>query len=450
MLYHLYDMQHAAMRPMRFWAEAAQQTFQNPLVPLSYTKLGRTVAAGAELMERTTRRFAKPSFGLKETTVQGQTVAITERIVTATPFCNLLNFAKPEGTPRQPRVLLVAPMSGHHATLLRGTVEALIQDHDVFITDWIDARLVPGAKGRFDLDDYIETVAGLVRFLGERTHIVAVCQPAVPVMAAVSLMAAANEPVQARSMTLMGGPIDPMANPTTPVKLAVERPLKWFERSVITTVPVYYPGAFRRVYPGFIQLSGFMSMNLDRHIGEHIGLFRHLVRGDGDSAEQHRRFYDEYLSVMDPGGILPANHRDGVPEARPAEWNLGVARAQGRSGGDHQDGGDDGGRRVGRHLRPRPDHRGAAALLVPAGQHAQDAFPEGRRPLRHLQRPPLARKHPAGNPQLHPKPRRGVRGWGLSASTAPSLPLRGSLPPPPLAVEGKRAAVPSPASAGEG
>ncbi|RJF81376.1 polyhydroxyalkanoate depolymerase [Azospirillum cavernae] len=302
MLYHLYDMQHAAMRPMRFWAEAAQQTFQNPLVPLSYTKLGRTVAAGAELMERTTRRFAKPSFGLKETTVQGQTVAITERIVTATPFCNLLNFAKPEGTPRQPRVLLVAPMSGHHATLLRGTVEALIQDHDVFITDWIDARLVPGAKGRFDLDDYIETVAGLVRFLGERTHIVAVCQPAVPVMAAVSLMAAANEPVQARSMTLMGGPIDPMANPTTPVKLAVERPLKWFERSVITTVPVYYPGAFRRVYPGFIQLSGFMSMNLDRHIGEHIGLFRHLVRGDGDSAEQHRRFYDEYLSVMD----LPA------------------------------------------------------------------------------------------------------------------------------------------------
>lgn len=302
MLYHLYDMQHAAMRPMRFWAEAAQHTFQNPLVPLSYTKLGRAVAAGAELMERTTRRFAKPSFGLKETTVQGQTVAITERIVTATPFCNLLNFAKPEGTPRQPRVLLVAPMSGHHATLLRGTVEALIQDHDVFITDWIDARLVPGAKGRFDLDDYIETVAGLVRFLGERTHIVAVCQPAVPVMAAVSLMAAANEPVQARSMTLMGGPIDPMANPTTPVKLAVERPLKWFERSVITTVPVYYPGAFRRVYPGFIQLSGFMSMNLDRHIGEHIGLFRHLVRGDGDSAEQHRRFYDEYLSVMD----LPA------------------------------------------------------------------------------------------------------------------------------------------------
>ncbi|MBP2229920.1 poly(3-hydroxybutyrate) depolymerase [Azospirillum agricola] len=299
MLYHLYDMQHAALGPMRFWAEAAQHTFQNPLVPLSHTKLGRAVAAGAELIERTTRRFGKPAFGLEETVVEGRTVAITERIVTRTPFCNLLHFSKPEGTPAQPRVLLVAPMSGHHATLLRGTVEGLLADHDVFITDWIDARHVPLSAGRFDLDDYIETVQGMIRFLGERTHVVAVCQPAVPVMAAVSLMAAADEPVQARSMTLMGGPIDPMANPTTPVKLAVERPLSWFENSVITTVPMYYPGAFRKVYPGFIQLSGFMSMNLDRHIDAHVNLFRHLVKGDGDSAEQHRRFYDEYLSVMD-------------------------------------------------------------------------------------------------------------------------------------------------------
>ena len=299
MLYHLYDMQHAAKRPMRFWAEAAQHTFQNPLMPLSYTKLGRAVAAGAELVERTTRRFGKPAFGLAETVVDGQTVPVTERFVWQSPFCKLLNFPKPEGTPRQPKVLLVAPMSGHHATLLRGTVEAFLPGHEVYITDWTDARLVPLAEGRFDLDDYIDTVAELIRFLGPNTHVIAVCQPAVPVMAAVSLMAAADEPVQARSMTLMGGPIDPMANPTVPVKLAMERPLKWFERSVITTVPVYYPGAFRRVYPGFIQLSGFMSMNLDRHINEHVGLFRHLVRGDGDSAEQHRRFYDEYLSVMD-------------------------------------------------------------------------------------------------------------------------------------------------------
>lgn len=302
MLYHLYDLQHAALRPMRLLAEATQHTFQNPFSPVSYTRVGRAMAASAELMERTTRRFPKPAFGLPTTTVNGQEVAITERVVHREPFCNLLHFAKPEGTPAQPRVLLVAPMSGHHATLLRGTVAALLQDHDVFITDWIDARLVPLSKGRFDLDDYIDTVAELIRVLGPRTHVIAVCQPAVPVLAAISLMAQGDEPAQARSMTLMGGPIDPTANPTVPVKLAATRPLSWFERSVIAAVPGYYPGGFRRVYPGFIQLSGFMSMHLDRHIGEHLGLFRHLVKGDGDSAEQHRRFYDEYLAVMD----LPA------------------------------------------------------------------------------------------------------------------------------------------------
>ena len=299
MLYHLYDMQHAALQPMRLLAEAAQFTFQNPFSPMSYTNMGRVVAAGAELLERTTRRFPKPVFGLGTTTVNGEVVAIAERVVLEKPFCDLLHFSKPEGTPAQPRVLLVAPMSGHHATLLRGTVQALLPDHDVFITDWVDARLVPLSKGPFGLDDYIDTVRAMIGFLGPQTHVIAVCQPAVPVLAAVSLMAANNEAVQPRSMVLMGGPIDPMANPTVPVNLAMSRPLSWFEHAVITQVPVYYPGAMRRVYPGFIQLSGFMSMNLDRHVGEHLGLFRHLVRGDGESAEQHRRFYDEYLSVMD-------------------------------------------------------------------------------------------------------------------------------------------------------
>lgn len=299
MLYHLYDFQHMALRPMRLFAEATQHTFKSPFSPLSYTKMGRAVAASAELLERTTRRFAKPTFGIKTTKVDGVEVALTERVEFSTPFCSLLHFAKPEGTPAQPKLLLVAPMSGHHATLLRGTVAALVQDHDVYVTDWIDPRHVPMSRGKFDLDDYIETVITLIHHLGPTTHVMAVCQPAVPVMAAVSLMAAANDPIQPRSMTLMGGPIDPMANPTQPVKLAASRPLSWFEHSVITTVPAYYPGAFRKVYPGFIQLSGFMSMNLDRHIDAHIGLFRNLVKGDGDSAEQHRRFYDEYMSVMD-------------------------------------------------------------------------------------------------------------------------------------------------------
>lgn len=298
MLYHLYDLQHAVLQPVRLIAGAAQHTFQNPFLPASYTGIGRAMAAGAELLERTTRRFDKPAFGIRTARVNGDEVAITERVEMETPFCRLLNFHK-DANAEQPTVLLVAPMSGHHATLLRGTVAALVHDHNVYVTDWIDIRHVPLSKGRFGLDEYIDHVINFVHHLGANTHIIAVCQPAVPVLAAASLMAAADDPIQPRSMTLMGGPIDPMANPTVPVKLGASRPLSWFERTVITTVPVYYPGAFRRVYPGFIQLSGFMSMNLDRHIGEHLGLFRHLIRGDGESAEAHRRFYDEYLSVMD-------------------------------------------------------------------------------------------------------------------------------------------------------
>lgn len=298
----MYDLHHVALQPVRLIANAARYTFANPLVPVSYTRTGRAVAAGAELLERTTRRYDKPAFGLATTTVNGETVPVTERIPYAKPFANLLHFDKP-GAADQPTVLVVAPMSGHHATLLRGTVQALLPDHNVHITDWIDARRVATSAGTFGLDDYIDYVIDFIHHLGPNTHVIAVCQPAVPVLAAVSLMAAAGDPVQPRSMTLMGGPIDPMANPTVPVKLATSRPLSWFERTVITTVPAWYPGAFRRVYPGFVQLSGFMSMNLDRHIGEHVGLFRHLVRGDGESAESHRRFYDEYLSVMD----LPAD-----------------------------------------------------------------------------------------------------------------------------------------------
>jgi poly(3-hydroxybutyrate) depolymerase len=193
-------------------------------------------------------------------------------------------------------------MSGHHATLLRGTVEALLPEHDVYITDWLDARRIPLSRGKFDLDDYIAYVIEFLQVLGPETHVLAVCQPTVPVLAAVSLMAQADDPNQPRSMVLMGGPIDAEAAPTAVTKLAKGRPLSWFERTVVSQVPVYYPGALRRVYPGFVQLTGFMSMNLDRHVGEHLRLFEHLVQGDGESAGAHRRFYDEYLSVMD----LPA------------------------------------------------------------------------------------------------------------------------------------------------
>lgn len=297
-LYQLYDLSHAIMTPMRLAAEATQTVFQNPFLPTSYTSFGRAVAASAELIERTTRRFGKPLFGFREAVVHGRTVDVVEEITKTKPFCRLLHFQRL--TPHNdPRILVVAPMSGHHATLLRGTVEALLPDHDVFITDWIDARQVPLSKGKFDLDDYIEYLIDFIKLLGPNVHLMAVCQPAVPVLIAAAIMAQNNDPAQPRSMTLMGGPIDARTAKTQVTELAEKRSLSWFKNTVITSVPLYYPGALREVYPGFVQLGGFMSMNADRHVGEHMKLFRHLVRGDGESADKHREFYDEYLSVMD-------------------------------------------------------------------------------------------------------------------------------------------------------
>ena len=219
------------------------------------------------------------------------------------PFCELRRFTL-DGAPQQdgrarPRLLMVAPLSGHYATLLRGTVAAMLRDCDVYITDWADARMVPPSAGRFDLDDYIDYVIDFLRYLGPGAHVMAVCQPGPAVLAATALLAADGDPCRPRSMTFMGSPIDPRRSPTVPNELATSRPLDWFERNVIVTVPYPHPGFGRRVYPGFMQLSGFMTMNLDRHIGAHVDLYRHLVEGDGDSASAHRKFYDEYLSVMD-------------------------------------------------------------------------------------------------------------------------------------------------------
>ncbi len=298
MLYHLYDLQHALMTPARLVAEMTRSAYANPLNPLSFTNFGRTLSAGAEVFERATRKFGEPDFGLNDTTIGGEKIAVTEKILLKKPFCNLVNFQR-DIRRDDPKVLVVAPMSGHFATLLRGTVEALIPHHDVYITDWIDARQVPLAEGKFDLDDYIAYLREIMTLLGPDTHLVAVCQPAVPVYAAVALMEADNDPNAPLSMTLMGGPIDTRVSKTAVTELAEERPLSWFEKTVVTDVPFYYPGAHRKVYPGFLQLSGFMSMNLDRHIGSSIQFYGHLVKGDGSSAEYHRKFYNEYLAVMD-------------------------------------------------------------------------------------------------------------------------------------------------------
>ena len=301
MYYQLYELNHAALQPARLFANAMHALYSTPFNPFSGTLLGRSVAATAELFERTTRHYGKPSFGIDTTKVDGKTVGVQERVVWERPFCHLLHFerALPAGRPPDPKILMVAPMSGHYATLLRGTVETILPHADVYITDWIDARLVPAADGSFDLDDYIDYVIDMLHLLGPDTHVMAVCQPSVPVLAAVAVMEQRGDPVLPASMTLMGGPIDTRRNPTAVNVLAQERGLDWFRENVVMDVPWPAPGAGRLVYPGFLQLSGFMSMNLDRHMIAHKDFFMHLVKNDGDSAEKHRDFYDEYLAVMD-------------------------------------------------------------------------------------------------------------------------------------------------------
>ncbi len=301
-MYWFYEMGHAALNPSRALADAGLFYFKNPFNPLSYTPLGKSMAASCELFERSTRRYDEPDWGIESTLVGGQRVPVRIHTVWQRPFCELLHFERLiEHPPRrpQPKLLIVAPMSGHYATLLRGTVEAFLPNHDVYITDWVDARTVPVAEGRFDLDDYVDYVIEMLHSLGGDTHVIAVCQPSVPVLAAVALMEADADPYVPNSMILMGGPIDTRRNPTAVNRLAEQRGIEWFRRNVITKVPFPHPGFLRDVYPGFLQLNGFMTMNLDRHIEAHKNLFMHLVRGDGDSAQKHREFYDEYLAVMD-------------------------------------------------------------------------------------------------------------------------------------------------------
>jgi len=302
--YHFFEMAHFALAPARAVSDAAHFMFRNPLNPLSMTPVGRNIAAGAELFERMTRRYGKPVFGLDSTFVDGVEHEVLEEIVWAKPFCSLLHFVRPTvpDHENQPKLLIVAPLSGHYATLLRGTVEAFLPTHRVFITDWADARMIPLAAGRFDLEDYVDYLKEMLEFLGPGVHALGVCQPGVPLLAAVSVMEAADDPNAPASMTLMGSPIDTRRSPTEVNKLAEKRGVDWFKHNVIQTAPFPYPGMGRRVYPGYLQLSGFMAMNLDRHVNAHLEMFNHLVVGDGDSAVKHREFYDEYLAVMDLSG----------------------------------------------------------------------------------------------------------------------------------------------------
>jgi poly(3-hydroxybutyrate) depolymerase len=301
-LYWLYETSQAALNPARAFADATRLAFKNPLNPLYFTTFGKSVAAAAELFERSTRRYGRPEWRIPTALVGGERVPVQIKTVWERTFCRLIHFERIfEHRPRrpQPRLLIVAPLSGHFATLLRGTVEAFLPNHDVYITEWRDARTIPLSEGSFDLDDYIDYVISMLHALGGDTHVVAVCQPAVPVMAAVSVMEADQDPYVPISMTLMGGPIDTRVNPTAVNTLAGRRGIQWFRHNVITKVPFPNPGFMRDVYPGFLQLQGFVTMNIERHIEAHRDLFLNLVRGDGDSAGKHKEFYDEYLAVMD-------------------------------------------------------------------------------------------------------------------------------------------------------
>ncbi|WP_334176549.1 polyhydroxyalkanoate depolymerase [Pseudoxanthobacter sp.] len=301
MNYQLYELNHAALSPLRAVADATRLYFRNPANPMAYTPFGRSIVAALEVFERTTRVYGKPAFGISSTVVGGVRVPVREEVVWAMPFCRLIRFVRgtPEASAQHPRLLIVAPMSGHYATLLRGTVEEMLPRHDVYITDWTDARTVPLSAGRFDLDTYIDYLIGILHHLGPNTHVMAVCQPAVPALAATAVMEAAGDPAAPASLILMGGPIDTRINPTEVNHTAKKRGIDWFRRNVIMTVPFPYPGFMRRVYPGFLQLSGFLAMNYDRHYDAHRIFYDSMVKGDGDSTRKHREFYDEYLAVMD-------------------------------------------------------------------------------------------------------------------------------------------------------
>ena len=302
MLYQWYELSRAAMRPARIMAGSGRLIFGNPFNPLAYTMSGRQAAAACEVFERTTRRYKKPKFRLVTTSVDDVIVSVSEEIVWQRPFCRLIHFQRdiePNRAAQDPRILLVSPMSGHFATLLRGTVETLLPDHEVYILDWQDARDVSLIEGTFDLDDYILYLREMLRMLGGDVHVLAVCQSAVPALAAVTLMEEDGDANLPASLILVGGPVDTRISPTVVNRLAQRRGTEWFRENVITTVPWPNAGAGRAVYPGFLQLSGFMSMNLDRHVQAHKDLFVHLLQGDGDSVEKHRAFYDEYFAVMD-------------------------------------------------------------------------------------------------------------------------------------------------------
>ena len=299
MLYTAYELQRSWMNAASTWASVGAQMLSNPASPFARTGLAPVMASALDVFAHANAPYGKPSFDLETVMVNGQTHPVTEAIVLHRPFGNLLRFSH-AGLPKDaPRLLIVAPMSGHFATLLRGTVARMIERCEVYVTDWADAKMVPLSAGEFDLDDYIDYLSLFLEHIGPSAHMLAVCQPSVPALAVTAIMAADKHPCRPATLTMMGGPIDTREAPTSVNDLAMQRPIEWFRHTVIATVPLQYPGAGRRVYPGFLQLAGFMSMNLGNHMQSHYHMFKHLIAGDEDSADASKAFYDEYRAVSD-------------------------------------------------------------------------------------------------------------------------------------------------------
>lgn len=299
MLYDIHELQRSFLAPLAAFSGSSAQLFTHPYSPWAYTPVSKQLAAGYELLHRLGKEYEKPQWDIHSIEKDGKTIEIQNRVAHSLPFCNLVHFERKNLTTKEPTVLIVAPLSGHHATLLRDTVRSMLIDHNVYITDWIDARMVPLSAGPFHLNDYVRYVEQFLEFLGKDVHVVAVCQPTVPVLAAVSLMSARQNPYIPKSLVLMGGPIDTRESPTQVNRLATTKPYSWFENNLIHRVPARYPGSGRRVYPGFLQHIGFVAMNPDRHMSSHYEFYNHLIKGQDDSAEAHRRFYDEYNAVLD-------------------------------------------------------------------------------------------------------------------------------------------------------
>ena len=299
MLYNAYEFQRTLLNGAAAWASIGAEVMSNPAMPVSYFGFGPVVASALDVFAHAASPRGKPSFDIKDMSVDGGTYLVTESVVLQKPFGDLLRFEH-DGLPADaPNLLIVAPMSGHYATLLRGTVARMLQSSRVFITDWADAKMVPVEEGNFDLDSYIDYLIAFLEHIGPGTHVLAVCQPSVPAVAATAVMSANDNPARPATLTMMGGPVDTREAPTSVNDVAMQQPLSWFENNVIATVPMTYPGAGRRVYPGFLQLAGFMSMNIATHMMSHWAMFNHLVRGDEESADSTKAFYDEYRSVCD-------------------------------------------------------------------------------------------------------------------------------------------------------